>query len=158
MSTQLDDTQLAHAIAEYLDSHTVLNLATTGPQGAHAASVFYARKDFELFWFSDPGTRHSRDLAIGVGCAGTITDNLEDYTKIQGLQLQGVGEELPDPADRQVGLDALNTKYTFMKEFAAGPGAAQMDKVSVYRFRPLTITWIDNTVSFGFKQTLDFEV
>jgi uncharacterized protein len=153
----LHDTDLADAIAAYLDNHTVLNLATSGPNGAHAASVFYARREFDLFWFSENTTRHSRDLAMGVGCAGTITDNVDDYTKIQGLQLQGVGEELVDTAERQFGLDALNGKYAFMKEFASGPGAERMEKTSLYRFRPLSITWIDNAVSFGFKQVLVFE-
>ena len=154
----MDNTELAEAISAYLDSHSVLNLATSGPKGTHAASVFYARREFELFWFSDKDTRHSRDLAMGVGCAATITDNVDDYTLIQGLQLQGVGEELVDAAERQTGLDALNAKYAFMKEFASGPGAERMAKTSLYRFRPLSIRWIDNTVSFGFKQTLEFEV
>ena len=152
----MDDRELADAIADYLDGHSVLNLATSGPEGPHAASVFYARLAFELFWFSDTATRHSRDLARGIGCAGTITDNVEDYTHIQGLQLQGVGEELTDAAERQAGLDALLARYDFLKNFMAGDGAARMEATSIYRFRPLHITWIDNSVSFGFKQTLDF--
>ena len=153
----MNNTELTEAISAYLDNHTVLNLATSGPNGAHAASVFYARRELDLFWFSDKKTRHSRDLAIGVGCAGTITDNIDDYKLIQGLQLQGVGEELAEATERQNGLDALNAKYAFMKEFSSGPGAERMEKTSIYRFRPLSITWIDNTVSFGFKQTLEFE-
>ena len=153
----MNDTELSEVIAAYLDSHTVLNLATSGPNGAHAASVFYARRHFDLFWFSENSTRHSRDLAMGVGCAGTIADNVDDYKLIQGLQLQGVGEELVETSERQTGLDALNAKYDFMKEFASGPGAERMEKTSLYRFRPLSITWIDNAVSFGFKQILEFE-
>ena len=152
----MNDTELTEAIAGYLDNHTVLNLATAGPQGPHAASVFYARRAFELFWFSDAGTRHSRDLARAVGCAGTITDNAEDYSKIQGLQLQGVGEELSDPAEKQTGLETLMARYPFLSEFTKGAQAARMESISIYRFRPLSITWIDNSVSFGFKQTLDF--
>ena len=152
----MDDRELADAIADYLDGHSVLNLATAGPEGPHAASVFYARRAFELFWFSEPTTRHSRDLARGIGCAGTITENVEDHTLIQGLQLQGVGEELTDAAERQAGLDALLARYDFLKDFMAGDGAARMEATSIYRFRPLHITWIDNSVSFGFRQTLDF--
>ena len=55
----MDDAQLGETIKDYLDSHTVLNLATSGPQGPHAASVFFARQEFELFWFSETTTRHS---------------------------------------------------------------------------------------------------
>ena len=153
----MDDAQLGETIKDYLDSHTVLNLATSGPQGPHAASVFFARREFELFWFSETTTRHSRDLARSVGCAGTITDNPDDYRLIQGLQLQGVAEELTEDEGRALGLEALKAKFSFLSEFEKGPGAAAMEKVSVYRFRPLSMTWIDNSVSFGFKQTLSFD-
>ena len=152
----MDDAELAAVIKNYLDGHSVLNLATSGPQGAHAASLFYARREFDLYWFSENTTRHSLDLARAVGCAGTITDNVDDYRLIQGLQLQGVGEKLVDTGERETGLDALVKRFSFLRDFMAGEGAARMATTSIYRFRPLSITWIDNSVSFGFKQTLEF--
>jgi len=148
--------ELAAVIGRYLDEHTVLNLATAGRDGAHAASVFYARLDFNLYWFSDPQTRHSMDIHRGLGCAGTVTDNAADYRDIQGLQLNGVAQVLTDDAEIKAGIDALVGRHDFLKEFMSGDGAGLMEKVSIYRFQPLCITWIDNSVSFGFKQSLDF--
>jgi uncharacterized protein len=151
----VEKTELTAVIGRYLDEHTVLNLATAGRDGAHAASVFYARLDFDLYWFSEPHTQHSVDIHRGLGCAGTVTDNATDYRDIQGLQLNGVAQVLTDDAEIKAGIDALVTRHDFLKSFMSGDGAGLMNKVSIYRFQPMCITWIDNSVSFGFKQTLD---
>jgi uncharacterized protein len=153
----VQEEELKEIVADYLDRHTVFNLATAGREGAHAAPVFYARVNYDLYWFSEPRTQHSIDIHRGLGCAGAITDNAKDYRDIQGLQLTGVAEALKEAAETEVGLSALRAKFDFLEDFVSDQGTGLMDKVSIYRFQPLTITWIDNSVSFGFKQTLHFE-
>ena len=55
--------ELANRIAAFLDAYHVMSLATHGPDGPHAANLFYVRDGLSLVWISEPDTRHSRDIA-----------------------------------------------------------------------------------------------
>src|SRR6516165_1471022 len=63
---------LADCIAEFLDAHHVMSLATCGPHGPHAANVFYARDGFSLLWVSDPQSTHSTNIGINPQVGATI--------------------------------------------------------------------------------------
>jgi uncharacterized protein len=80
---------IAAGIAAFLDSHHVASLATCGPEGPHAANVFYVRNDFALIWVSDPKSRHSVDLEIGGRVAATIAPDYFDVDHICGVQISG---------------------------------------------------------------------
>ena len=81
--------ELADRIAAFLDAHHVMSLATLGPDGPHAANLFYARDGFTLFWVSDPASRHSVEVGADTRVAATIARDYSDYATIQGLQASG---------------------------------------------------------------------
>jgi hypothetical protein len=77
-------------IAAFLDAHHVMSLATAGPDGPHAANVFYARDGFTLVWVSDPISRHSVELAAGGRVAATVAPDYFDFSDIRGVQIAGL--------------------------------------------------------------------
>ena len=151
----LEDADLRHAILEELRQHTVLTLASVGETGPHAVSLMYANDGFDIYWLSDPKTRHSEHLASDTPAAVTIAKQYEDFRKIRGLQMQGSGCRLTDTDEETEGFDLLVARYPFLKQFAAGNLAQHLGAAAVYRFRPARLTLIDNSRSFGFKQTLE---
>jgi uncharacterized protein YhbP (UPF0306 family) len=151
----LKDADLRHAILEELRHHTVLTLATIDKSGPHAVSLMYASDAFDIYWLSDPKTRHSGHLASGTPAAVTIAAQYEDFRKIRGLQMEGSGCRLTETGEEKAGFDLLVARYPFLKQFAAGELARHLGAAAVYRFRPARVTLIDNARSFGFKQTLE---
>ena len=76
-------------LRDYLRRHAVMTLATTGPEGAAAAAVFYACDGEDLLFLSAPGTLHARNLVADPRVAATVQDDVEDWAQIQGVQLRG---------------------------------------------------------------------
>ena len=63
---------IAARIRAFLDAHHVMSLATLGPDGVHAANLFYACDGFSLLWLSDPQSRHSRELEAESSVSATV--------------------------------------------------------------------------------------
>ena len=151
----LTEAELEHAIAEELRRQTILTLATIGKAGPHAVSLMYAHDAFDIYWLSDPKTRHSEHLASGSSAAVTIAAQYEDFQKIRGLQMEGDGCRLTEVDEESAGFDLLVARYPFLKQFSAGKLARNLGAAAVYRFQPARLTLIDNARGFGFKQTLE---
>lgn len=157
MTNQSDD-NLAQLIREELSQHTVATLATVGEGGPHAASLMYAYdKELSLYWVSDPATRHSTELSNSASAAVTIAGQFDDFRAIRGLQMHGTAAPVDDPGQRKSALRLLGNRYAFLKLFQTGPSklVERFAKIKVYRFRPETITLIDNAKGFGHKDVLN---
>ncbi|MCC6887418.1 MAG: pyridoxamine 5'-phosphate oxidase family protein [Hyphomicrobiales bacterium] len=150
------DDDLRRRIAAFLDTHHVLSLATRGPDGPHAANLFYARDGFRLFWVSDSASRHSQHLAAEARVAATIAPDYQDFAEIRGLQLLGTAHCLDNPGEVEAAQGRLAQRYRFLRDVAALPEAVRNAFASarVYRLDPREIVLIDNTRGFGAKETL----
>lgn len=146
--------ELKREILAELSAHSVLALAAQGDEGPHVVSLLYANAGLDIFWLSDPDTRHSRYLENSPLAAVTIAAQQEDFRKIRGLQMQGRAQRISDSAQAAAGMDLLAARYKFLKQFGVGKLARHLGAASVYRFRPAQLTLIDNSRGFGFKQTL----
>jgi uncharacterized protein YhbP (UPF0306 family) len=151
---------LSRRIAEFLDLYHVMSLSTTGPQGAHAANVFYARDGLSLFWVSDADTRHSRHIEANAQVAATVAPDYSDFATIRGVQIRGTARCVVEADQRARLLALLEARYAFLARLAGGPPAlrAAYERIQVYRLSPVEIVLIDNTKGFGHKETLKFEV
>lgn len=142
---------------DFLAAHHVVALALSDGTVPHACSLMYAHAGFTLFWLSDPETRHSRliDGAGQVAAAATIAPDYDDFRAIRGLQIAGTASRVAGLGESARALAALAGRYAFL----AGAGtsrtlAAAMAKAKVYRLVAETVTFIDNTRSFGSKTVL----
>ncbi len=71
-----------------------MSLATVDDEGVWVADVVYVYDDdFNIFWMSDPDTRHSKALHNNPHIAGTITISGQGENNL-GIQFKGQAEKI----------------------------------------------------------------
>ena len=138
---------------DYLQQHTVVTLATGGPEGLWAAAVFYASDGFELVFLSAGHTRHCQNLTANPRVAATIQENYDDWPKIQGIQLAGLVQSL-EGKERAAAIALYQDKYPFIKSAGAVVWKA-LQKVIWYRLKPEQLYFIDNSKGFGHRDEVN---
>ena len=147
-------------LSEFLAAHSTLTLTTVGPDGAPAAAaVFYAHDaDLNLYFLSEERTQHGQNLLADPRVAGTIQADGQDWRAIQGVQVRGRAE--PARVGELARAAAVyGRKYAFVAALLVGasrPGAltGPLAQARFWVLRPAWFRLIDNTVQFGFKETL----
>lgn len=149
--------ELAGRIAAFIAAHHVASLATQGPDGPHAANVFYASDGMNLFWVSDRATRHSREIELDPRVAITIAPDCSDFSEIRGLQMTGTARRAGSADERARHFERLEARYPFLKQLADAPPALReaYARADIYCFEPGKVVLIDNTRGFGHRETLD---
>ena len=134
----------------YLETHNVMTLATSGPEGPWAAAVFYANRDFTLYFVSSPQSRHARDIAREPRIAAAIHEDYREWPAIRGIQLSGAVERLEGEA-RDAALACYRKKFGFLDNptAALAPVLAALGKAACYRLTPSEVYFIDNAAGFG---------
>ena len=152
----MNDATLEARIAGFLHAHHVVSLATSDQGAVHAASVMYAPDGFDLYWMSDPKSRHSQHLERSSAVAATIAPDYTDFPEIRGLQIAGTAARLGQAQEAAYARALMLQRYAFLRELAAAPEALRQafETGAFYRLRPQTITLIDNSRGFGQKETL----
>jgi len=154
IGTGSDDDVRREALQLIASLH-VCTLATFGDGQPHAVSLFYAFDGFDLYWFSDPGSRHSRhiDAAADTRVAVTVAADHQDFAGIRGVQMSGVARRLTGPLEIGAGLARLTGRYGFLAQMFNQPLrlADAMRKAAIYRLTAAQVTFIDNTKGFGHK-------
>lgn len=149
------------AVRRMLAAHHTLTLATAGDDGPWAAAVFFACDDaLNLYFVSDPGTRHGRDIARDARAAAAIHPDCSGWAEVRGLQIEGRAEVL-EGAEREPGLALYLARFPEIARLLAAPGgsaesviAERFRSATLYRLRPDRIRLIDNSRGFGHKKTL----
>jgi uncharacterized protein YhbP (UPF0306 family) len=146
-------------VLSYLGTHNVMTLATRGPAGPWAAAVFYANRDFTLYFLSSPDSRHARDLARDPRVAAAIHEDYRDWREIQGIQLSGRVERLEGTA-REAALGCYRAKFAFLDSPSAemAPVLAALEKVACYQLTPSEAHFVDNPAGFGLRARVPLEV
>lgn len=141
----------------FLDAHHVMSLATAGPDGPHAANLFYARDGFALVWVSDPASRHSVQVAQDSRVAATVAPDYSDFRAARGLQIVGHARRMAGAEERAQARSCLETRYPFLRAAAAAPPEVReaYERADFYRLEPVRIVMIDNAKGFAAKETLE---
>lgn len=147
MSSEVERETLA-----YLTGHQVMTLATTGPQGVWAAAVFYVNEGFDLFFLSAGHTRHAQNLAASPRAAATIQEDYGEWTAVQGIQLEGIVQQLKGDARREA-IDLFQGKYAFLAQ-APPIIRTAFTAVNWYRLRPDKLYFVDNSKGFGWRDQI----
>ncbi len=151
---------LRDRIAEFLAAHTTMTLATVGPDGApQAAAVFYAYDaHLNLYFLSEPTSRHAQNLARDPRVAATIHADGQDWRVITGLQIEGTAEQIEDARELSHATQAYAARFDFVAGLLTGVGGKPATLVGplarsrFYVLRPRWIRLIDNRVRFGYKE------
>jgi uncharacterized protein YhbP (UPF0306 family) len=152
MSTSLAGAKRAPQVPEareFLAKHHCISLATNGPAGLWASTVFYANEGFDLYFLSGAGTRHARNIEAAPQVAGTINDDVEDWRSIRGVQLEGRAELVDDSRRREV-LQKFDLRYPFPDMFWwSEDGTVPRAEQRIYRIRPNRVLFYDHRLSEG---------
>jgi uncharacterized protein len=153
-----DGGEQAARIAAVLDAQHVMSLATCGPEGPHAANVFYARFGFALVWVSDPASRHSHYIEADPRVAVTIAGDFSDFPEVRGLQIVGDACALAERNEAERARACLETRFPFLRSAKDGPAPLReaLAKARYYRLIPRRVVLIDNRRGLGFKETVEF--
>ena len=129
---------------EFLAKHHCISLATSGPEGLWASTVFYVDKGFDLYFLSGAGTRHAKNIDANPRLAGTINDDVEDWLAICGAQLEGRAERVDDSRCREV-LEMFSRHYPFPEMcWWAESGKVPRAEQRIYRIRPSRFLFYDH--------------
>lgn len=144
------DTLPAGVRAFVAHQHT-LTLATIGPDGRpQAVDLYYAETDeLDLYFVSISGSRHATNVARNPRIAATIHANSSGWRDIQGVQLEGVCEQVTGTERAKAWMRYIE-KFPFVLADAAL--ARALKKVAMYRITLDWLRWIDNTTGLGHNQ------
>ena len=130
-------------------SVSTMTLATSGGSGEpHAAPVYFvAGENRTLYFFSDPESQHSRDLAQNPRAASAVYPESFDWQDIRGLQMHGEVYPVPAGAEWEAAWRVYAAKFPFVIALKA-----VVARNRLYAFAPHWIRLVDNRRSFGFKK------
>lgn len=132
---------------DFLARHHCVSLATNGPAGLWASTVFYVSDGFELYFLSGAKTRHSENLDTAPHVAGTINEDVEDWLAIRGVQFEGTAELVDDTKRREV-LELFSLRFAFPEMFWwAEDGTIPREEQRTYRIVPSRILFYDHRLS-----------
>jgi len=126
-----------------------MTLATAAPDGTpHAAAVYFAADEADQFYFfSEPDSQHSLDLAANPRAAITLHPHVSGWQEIRGLQARGTARPVPEGAEWEHAWQVYQAKFPFV----AGLRELFL-KNHLYVFTPAWIRRVDNRRGFGFKE------
>ncbi len=152
--------ELESIVKDYMDSLTTMTLACCSEEKPWASAVFYARREFDLYFFSSREAHHSRSFARNQRAAAAIHGDYRTWKEIKGLQMEGRVERVKGVADRAKATAIYLKRYPFAKEFLTDPGGIspkvvkKMAKICLHVFRPDLIRYVNNEAGFGTRWEL----
>ncbi len=143
-------------IRRFLRGHSTLTLATLNPAGGTAAADLYYVADGALnfYFLSESRSRHAENVATNSQVAATIHAQAWDWQEIKGVQLEGVCQAVMAPAARAAALALYGRKFSSLLS-PTGAGKlliTALTRHTVYRISPHWIRWLDNSMTFGYKE------
>ena len=133
-SRRFPSDRLERLARRLMDASPLCSLATVSSGGrAHINHMYFGlSRQFEVYWISDPDSRHSRNLVKNSSAAITIYDSHQTWGRPdRGVQLFGT-------ASRAQG-SAVNRGYqAYHARFPSYDPSAE-DAYPLYRFRPRAI-------------------
>lgn len=151
-----------------------MTIATVGEGKPWAAAVFYASDGLDLYFLSDPASRHSRDIASNPAVAIAVHEDYHDWRKIKGLQMEADARLAAGEEDMARAVAVYSEKYAFTAPFlklmaspfprimrhldsilARAPfvsGLPATFNVKFYKVMPRRIRIIDNEKGFSHRE------
>ena len=140
--------EVRERILAYMRAHITMTLATANKGVPHAATLFYANDGFDLHFVSDPDSVHSVAAMANPTVFVTISQDYDDWQRIQGIQLRGRAELLEGSSGRAA--EVYGAKFPFVASFPP-------EALTYWKITTEWVRMIDNTVAFAHKDEIDLQ-
>ena len=133
-------------IANFINEHHVLTLATSFDEEPYCANCFYVYMEEEnsLVFTSDYDSKHIKQASHNIYVAGSIVLETNVIGKIQGVQFQGI---ISEPKDEILS----KARSCYLKRFPV----AMLMKTTLWIVDLTFLKFTDNSLGFG--KTLKWE-
>lgn len=138
---------------EYLARHSVMSLATQGPEGIWSAAVFYVNDGLTIYFLSSPESRHGVNLDANPSVACTIQEDCAEWREIKGIQLEGTATKLAG-LEQAKALARFGMKFPVIRSVVEGEIAKALAGTAWYKVTPSRVYFIDNSVGFAHRDLI----
>jgi uncharacterized protein YhbP (UPF0306 family) len=109
---------MSESAFEYLQSHSLLFLATASKDGnVHVAPMFYATDGKCVFFSAPDSSETAKNLKQNPTACIAVADPVDDWNKARGLQIEGAVDELDGDEETEVG-KLFQTKFPHLGDGA----------------------------------------
>ena len=146
---------------DLIRAQSTMTLATARGEVAWAAPVYYVYLKSCFYFFSDPNSRHIQDSLASDQASSAIYAPATTWQEIRGIQMSGSIEIISPGLEAIEAVRAYLKKFTFTKDFFAYGQDLDLNafasrfRVKLYRFKPSLIYYMDNSISFGFREKVN---
>lgn len=147
---QAEDTE-ARVLLLMRDIST-MTLATSSNDVPWATDVYFANIGYDLLFFSSFNSRHCQNLSKNQLCAATIHPVVDNWSEIQGIQIEGVAQEV-EISELPNALTTYFRKFSFAKALFSDFSSisSRLSNTRLYRIRSRKAYYLDNSKGFGSK-------
>jgi uncharacterized protein YhbP (UPF0306 family) len=135
--------------AEHIKKHNIASIATCSNDVPYASTVEYASDGFVLYFSTNPNSQKAKNLANNSKVSLTINEDIKDWTKIKGIQLEGTAVQLASEEEVRKAKNIYVEKFPFVVHFPPSPN-------KMYKVVPKRIMYLDYEKGFGQREIIDF--
>jgi len=144
------DTVIAK-ITRYLASHLYLRLGTvTADCTPQVHTVGYVSEGCTAYFVTDGKSRKAENIQKNPAVSYSVDENYNDFMAIQGVQMEGRASLVTLETEAMKILDLMAQKFRDMENIPANPDLV------IFRIKPSRAYFLDNTVSFGHRDMVEF--
>lgn len=160
----MEEAELRKILLDYMDGCSSLSLATEKDGRPWSASLFFVNIGFEIYFLSSPSSRHGENILVNPEVSATINPDYSKWQDIKGIQLEGRAEKIGGIIENPKIVAAYLRKFPDVTDFLKSPlkmGAAvstKVAKVAFYRLKPRKMFFVNNSLGFGHRDELEFEI
>ena len=153
----LSDSELKDQTLALFKEQTTMTLATSDGSRAWVAPVYYVNLDFQVYFFSNPGSKHIVESQLSHQASAAIYAQSSTWKGIRGVQMSGMIHLLPPGLEAAGAITAYIKKFPFVHEFFTDGQPVKLETFSkrfnarFYCFTAEHIYYLDNHVDFGFR-------
>ncbi|MFH0957993.1 MAG: pyridoxamine 5'-phosphate oxidase family protein [Pseudomonadota bacterium] len=154
--------ELEKIVISFMDSSTIMTLSCSLNDEPWSVPVYYARRAFDLIFFSSKESLHSQIFCKNPKAAASISGDSKRWEDIKGLQMNGTVRLLTRLSDITRAASAYFKRHPFARDFFSNSKfisteLSKKTKIALYVFGIKSIHYLDNSYGFGARWKIDIQ-